>query len=388
MRRVLVSALVTAALTAVTIAGTAAAAPAAGAVPLSPTAAPSPAPSGSLGVRLLDVPTEARNDPRARQYLVDHLAPGAVIERRIEVSNTTAAPIRVALYPAAAAIQDGSFVGATGRTANELSTWTTLSQDVVELAPGAKAPVTLTLAVPADAAPGEQYAAVWAETGTPDTPGGVALVNRVGVRMYVSVGGDNPPPSRFTVDSLTAQRSADGRPVVTAQVHNTGGRALDMAGTLSLSEGPGSLSAGPFPAQLGSTLAPGQSAPVMIPLDQNLPDGPWRATLQLTSGLLEQTAEARIQFPSEPGAAAPVAAREVIENNPGIAIAALVLLAALVTATVVTARRRRTRRQTEPAAGLTFGDARDVPLPGVTESPGDQHLPGDAHRPAPEQEEA
>jgi hypothetical protein len=201
---VLTSALVVAAFAAAT--GTAAAAPAAVATTPSSSVAPNP---GGVGLRLLDAPTAAADDPRARLYIVDHLAPGAVIHRRVEVSNTTSAPVHVAVYSAAASIADGSFTGAAGHTPNELSSWTTLSQDVVDLAPGAKAPDTVTVTVPANAAPGEQYAAVWAEISSP-TASGVTLVNRVGVRMYLSVGGDNAPPSRFTLDSLTAARATDG----------------------------------------------------------------------------------------------------------------------------------------------------------------------------------
>ena len=143
-----------------------------------------------------------------------------------------------------------------------------------------------------------QYAAIWAEIS--NGAAGVSLVNRVGLRMYVDVGGDNPAPTSF-LDSLTAVRGSDGRPGVSAQVHNDGGRALDISGTVSLSDGPGSLSAGPFPAQVGSTLAPGQSLSVMIPLDRQLPDGPWQVSLTLRSGLTEKTAQGRIQFPSGPG---------------------------------------------------------------------------------------
>ena len=47
--------------------------------------------------------------------------------------------------------------------------------------------------------------------------------------------------------------------MVLATVHNTGGRALDMNGTLQLPAGPGGLSAGPFPANLGVTLAIGDT---------------------------------------------------------------------------------------------------------------------------------
>ena len=69
---------------------------------------------GGVGVRLLDVPADAVNNPRAREYIVDNLTPGTAIRRRIEVSNSTKAELHVAIYPAAAAISQGSFVGAPG----------------------------------------------------------------------------------------------------------------------------------------------------------------------------------------------------------------------------------------------------------------------------------
>jgi len=55
-------------------------APAASAFAASEPAPGAPA-TGSLGVRLLDAPTSAKDDPRARGYIVDHLAPGAGVKR-------------------------------------------------------------------------------------------------------------------------------------------------------------------------------------------------------------------------------------------------------------------------------------------------------------------
>jgi hypothetical protein len=347
MRRYLLASVLVAATT-LAATSTSAVALAAGAVPAQS--------AGSLGIRLMDIPTATASDPRARQYIVDRLAPGTVIHRRIEVTNTTADPVRVAVYPAAAAIENGSFIGAAGRTANELSSWTTLDQGVLDIASGARHTATVTVSVPPDAAPGEQYAAVWAEISAL-AGSGITLINRVGIRMYVSVGEGNAPPSGFTVDSLTAARAPDGHPVVTAQVHNTGGRALDMSGTLSLSDGPGSLTAGPFPAALGSSLAPGQSTPVTIALDQQLPDGPWSAALTLKSGLLEQSTHASIRFPAGPGATAPVIPETTVEDNTGIIIGVLAMLAALVTVGVVIVRRRvGARRTPRPSRRGRAGD--------------------------------
>jgi hypothetical protein len=229
---------------------------------------------------------------------VDHLAPGAVIHRRIEVSNTTASTAHISLYPAAASIQEGSFLGAAGHTPNDVSSWTSLDPETSDLPAGGLATATVTILVPSDAAPGERYGVVWAEVrSAPDTDGGVIQVSRVGIRIYLSVGPGGAPAADFTIDSLIAERAPSGEPTVLATVHNTGGRALDMNGTLKLLSGPGGLSAGPFEANLGTTLAIGDTGSVTITLDEEIPAGPWDARITLRSGLLERTAAAIITFP-------------------------------------------------------------------------------------------
>lgn len=295
---------------------------------------------GSIGLRLIDAPAATRTDPRARLYIVDHLAPGTVIHRRIEVSNSGSSAAHVVLYPAAATITKGSFLGAAGHTANELSTWTSVRPRAVDVPARGHVVATVTITVPRNAAPEEQYGVVWAEArSTPKNAGGVIEVSRVGIRLYLSVGPGGPPAADFTIESLTAQRSSDGRPMVLATVHNTGGRALDMNGTLELLGGPGGLSAGPFPATLGTTLAIGAMEPVTIALDKQLPAGPWDARITLHSGLLERKAQATITFPKA-GAAAPVETAR--PGWLGRAVAGLVVLACI--AVLLEIRRRRRRR--------------------------------------------
>jgi hypothetical protein len=262
----------------------------------------SAATTGSIGLRLIDVPVDTQSDPRAQVYIVDHLAPGTVIHRRIEVTNSTNAVAHVALYSAAATIANGSFLGAAGRTPNELSTWTTISPNVSDIPAGGNVTATVNVIVPHDAAPDEQYGVVWAEVQTdPTSHGGITQVSRVGIRIYLSVGQGGPPAANFTITSLTAKRAANGQPIAIATVRNTGGRALDMNGTLQLTAGPGGLSAGPFPATLGTTLAIGDTEPVTIALDKRVPAGPWDAEITLRSGLIEHSARATITFPDTLG---------------------------------------------------------------------------------------
>lgn len=295
---------------------------------------------GGIGIRLLDKPADAGEDPRALLYIVDHLAPGSLISRRIEVTNTTSESAAVSMYAAAAGIEGGHFVVADGHTPNDLSTWCTVLPAMKDVPAGGAATVTVTINVPADAAAGERYGVVWAEVRS-GAASGIVQVNRVGIRLYVSVGTGAPPAANFTIDSLTAQRSPDGLPTVLATVHNTGGRALDLAGSLEMLNGPGGLSAGPFPVTPGFTLAIGSSGQVTIALDERVPDGPWDATLTLHSGLLERSATASIIFP-ESGSALPVPTTAVEEAFPfaAIGLAVALVLCGLVLLFMLSQRRR------------------------------------------------
>lgn len=255
-------------------------------------------PGGRLGIRLIDAPVIRRKDPRARSYIVDHLAPGTVIHRRIQVSNISARAQHVDLYATAAGVEQNRFVFAPERTPNELTTWAALDRPQVDLAPHGSRIVNATIRVPKSAWHGERYAVIWAqEIAKPDHTHNLGLINRVGIRIYLDVGAGGEPPSDFRIERLTPMRDAAGKPQIIAQVHNTGGRALDMSGALSLREGPGGLKAGPFPATTGVTLLPDHTAPVSVLLDKRIPAGPWKVRLTLSSGLVKRTATATVTFP-------------------------------------------------------------------------------------------
>jgi hypothetical protein len=130
-------------------------------------------------------------------------------------------------------------------------------------------------------------------------------VNRVGIRMYLSIGPGGAPRSNFVIGALTAERSETGEPLVVAKIHNSGERTLLISGNLTLSKGPGGLRAGPFAVKLGTTLAPGDSKRATVRLDERLPRGPWQARMQLRSGSIQRVAVATISFPRHAGAAKP-----------------------------------------------------------------------------------
>lgn len=308
-----------------------------------------------IGIRLVDIPAATQKDPRARSYIVDNLPPGSTINRRIEVRNHTSVSQEVRVYPGAARIDNGAFVPEPSTTENDLVTWTSVDKQALHLGPDESAMVMVTVKVPADAAEGEQYAAVWAEVRSkPNPKTKIASAMRVGVRMYVSVGPGNGPAADFAISGLSAGRNDKGEAEVRAAISNTGGRALDVSGTLSLTEGPSGLAAGPFPTQRVLTLAPGSTGEVLITLGAELPNGPWHAALQVKSGLVEHDATARLTFPA-------AGASVVVETEQGLPawliVAGGIAGAALVALVVIIVLRRRRRPSPRRAHGRLSQDA-------------------------------
>ena len=256
-----------------------------------------------FGIRLVDIPVKEALNPRAYRYIIDHLNPGTTVDRRVQIANLGPSAARITVYPDAAVIRGGYFIGDVGETVSYLTTWITISRHSVTLAPHARAMVTVTIQVPRTASPGNLYGVIWAqETNPGKTSSGVNIIeaNRVGIRIYLSVGPGGPPPVNFDITSIRGTRSALGQFMVVAQVHNTGGQAIDATGTLKFTDGPGGLTAGPY-EESAVTLAPGQSEPIKVVLDKQMPNGSWRAQIDLTSGITQRSAVATIDFyPARP----------------------------------------------------------------------------------------
>ena len=182
----------------------------------------------SVGIRLVDAAVGREDDPRAKVAIDDHLSQGATITRHIEVSSTDTKPVHVTLYVAAATVDSGGFQFGEGHAQNDLTDWSKIDPGSVDVpaataaGPGTSA-AAVTIAVPTDAPSGEQYGVIWAEL--PGSGGTANVVNRVGVRIYLSVGEGSEPKSDFKIDALVAKKDDTGTPIVETNVTNTGGRA-------------------------------------------------------------------------------------------------------------------------------------------------------------------
>ena len=286
-------------------------------------ATPSPAPQ-RFGVRLVNVPVAEEHNPRAYRYIIDYLPATAVIHRRIMILNEESRPEHFTVYPDAAQIRHGSFVGDDGATRSELTTWIRVAHPELTLRPHTTAMDMITIRVPRAPTRGEHYGVIWVQQESRGrTATGVALneVARVGIRIYLSVGAGGVPPTAFTISAITGQHTRPGGPVITAEVRNTGGRAVNLDGTARLTGGPGGTSAGPYPARQVVTIAPGQSYPVRFLLGRSLPAGPWHARISLVSGFTRRTASATILF--SPATAGRWAGWTVLASIAGLLAAAL-----------------------------------------------------------------
>ena len=58
------------------------------------------------------------------------------------------------------------------------------------------------------------------------------------------------------IGELLPARDPRGEPSLAIRVSNTGGRALDLTGKVTLADGPAGMKAGPFEVVQGTTLAP------------------------------------------------------------------------------------------------------------------------------------
>ena len=303
---------------------------------------------GTIGIGLLEAPADQADDPRAQTYVVDRLEPGDVIERRLQVSNTTAEAVTVDLYAAASSIEDGQWKPLDGRAENPLSQWTSVTPAQVEVPSGGTQEATMRVEVPDDAPGGEHYAVIWAQPPAA-TAGGVTVVNRVGVRMYVYVGSEEVSTD-FAIGTASATTAPDGARSLVVDLDNVGDRAVDVTGAVELTDGPGGTSAGPFEVPAATTLAPGSSGTVAIPVPAELPPGPWTAQVTLRSGTEERSATFTVTWP-EPGEQADASTEDSGEDDgTDNMTAVLSVLAFLIVLALLIALWQFVRRGRSPAS--------------------------------------
>ncbi|WP_370412716.1 WxL protein peptidoglycan domain-containing protein [Streptomyces fradiae] len=176
----------------------------------------------------------------SRPYFYLSADPGSTVTDQVTVANKTAAPLTFLLYGADAynTERDGGFAV---RTRQERQTgagaWIKPARDRVTVPPRSAVTVPYTLAVPADAEPGDHPGAVVALDERVAKGGGAGAValgvqRAVAARVYLRVGGPTVPA--LSVEDVTLDQdrplvpgTGTSRAVVSYTLHNRGNVTLN-----------------------------------------------------------------------------------------------------------------------------------------------------------------
>lgn len=242
------------------------------------TAATAAAQAGEFSLR----PVRPADAPaRERSYIVRTVDVGSVFTDRLEAVNLTDQPLELDVAAVdAAVLDDGSFAPGTAAAAE--GAWITVTPGRVVVPARGTAPVQVRITVPADAAPGDHIAAVVAQRAdggtTPSGQANVVLRQRVGVRVYLTVRGDEPVQRAFEVRDLRWVGAPSAR-AFEVDIANVGDLLVEPLGTLMIERG--GLSATTDVPVLG-TVPVGESRTLRFAAgDDELEAGAYEATLRL-----------------------------------------------------------------------------------------------------------
>ena len=180
-------------------------------------------------------PVRSADTPdRERSYVVRTVAPGTGFDDRLEARNLTDGPIDLVVEPVDAAVTpDGSF--APGTTSTAEGGWLRVTPSRLRVPARDSVRVALRVDVPADATPGDHIAAVVVRKAEAPSSSGVQVVNRVGVRVYLTVTPPAAPTPRRAFE-FRALRWKGARNFE-ADVANVGDLLVEPLGTLTIARG-------------------------------------------------------------------------------------------------------------------------------------------------------
>ncbi|MDQ0645886.1 hypothetical protein QFZ53_000082 [Microbacterium natoriense] len=273
------------------------------------------------------------------------LSPGETITDGIVVTNRGAEPLDLGVYAADGfTTEDGGFdLLPAGEKSAKLGTWVTVDGGgVVSVAPGASAMVPFTIAVPANATPGDYGAGIVTSLATADQNAeGVTVDRRLGIRMGVRVDGELAPA--LAVDDVSVDWGGGLNPFsgdvdVAFTLKNTGNTTIGSVAGVTL--------AGPF-GLLATDAADVGDAPELLPGET------WtqKVTVPGFAALVLLTATATVIPASTDAAGTTASLAPVVASGTGWAVPwlLLALILLVVAAIVFVPRMLRARAATRQA---------------------------------------
>jgi hypothetical protein len=294
------------------------------------------------------------------------MKPGDTRTLEVDILDAGDAPLAARTYAADVyTIVNGGFGGRLrGEARTGMTRWLDYPTDVLDLRPGDAVRRSFTVAVPANATPGEYIAGLVLENDLPITGAGPVILDQIvrqAVAVVVTVPGRRAPA--LAIGSATYTLAAQG-PIVSVAVENTGNVRLKPVVTFALSDAAGvvvdrrSVSMDTFYAHTATFIE--------VPLAMALAPGGYTVRLSLSDvGEGVQAGDAGIALVvAEPPAIAPVDdggpdVTQVLAALGDGSLAPLVIgslvLGSLLLATAIGVVVVRRRRRTED--GLGSGNA-------------------------------
>ncbi len=281
-----------------------AAVPTAAALAAVPTAAPPPVPTtaieplldpGGRGELRAVVPAGAAAPIRLSitpvgvegSYFTLTASPGERRPLTVQLGNVGTSTVRARTYPADAyTIVNGGFDAAlAGEPASGTTTWLDYPDEVLGLAAGATVQRPFTLAVPADATPGEYLTSLVIQNAEPVAGDGATselnFAFRQVIRQVIAVSITVPGPQvpGLEIGAVT-HRTVAGTSSIAVAVKNTGNVRLKPAGEFVLRDDAGK-EVSRYPVSMDSFYA-GTQTFIEVPFAQRLNPGVYSASLSLT----------------------------------------------------------------------------------------------------------
>jgi hypothetical protein len=293
--------------------------------------------------------------PDDRSRLSYDVQPGQTVTDRYVVRNTGTTDQQVVVFGSDAYnTNDGAYaLLETGAPSTDAGSWVTFGGQAsvqVGLAPSEQKVLEFTVAVPADATPGDHAAGI--VVSAQGVEGQVRVDRRVATRMYVRVAGELQP--NLTLSSISASQSADWNPFtggtdITVTLHNAGNVALGADVTARVTTWFGMSASARAHEELAEML-PGSTREVTF----RVPNVPRLGYLQAGVTLQPTVAAEAL----DPGPLALVERQASLAGMPWVALGVIVLGLGF----VMLARWRRARltRLAEEWVAYTRAEARRV----------------------------
>jgi len=289
--------------------------------------------------------------------------PGGKVDDTMVVANRGKAPVDLAVYAA-----DG-FTTRTGqldlltkdKASKAVGVWLRAADERVTVQPGKTVEVPFTVAVPANATPGDYVGGVVTSLTQPDQEQGINVERRLGIRVKLRVGGELTP--RLTIENLHVAYAGAGNPfakgdaTVTYTVRNSGNATESAQQDVSLSGPFGWFRTKASAISPAPELLPGESWTVSVPVHGVAPALRLAGTATLTPLLTDAS-----------GSTTPLDAIRSTGHGwavPWVLLLLVVVLAAAVVAFVILSRRGRRRRKTREDARVREAVAQAIRAKGA-----------------------